>query len=185
MADKIMLIRHGEKPGEPPPPFGVDETGQEDQEELAVRGWQRAGAIACLFAEWTAASRPPGLTTPRTIYASAVVHHGGRSLRPQRTVKPLAAVLEIAVDTQFALGDEPNLAVAAQQTPNSVLIAWHHEAIPTLANAILGSDTMCPQHWPEERFDVVWVFDRAPGQVGWQFSQVPQMLLAGDRPNPI
>jgi hypothetical protein len=184
MADKIMLIRHAEKPGEPPPPFGVDETGQPDQEALAVRGWQRAGALTCLFAEWTAASHHPGLATPRTIYASAAGQHS-RSLRPQHTVKPVAAVLGIIVDTQFAEGNEPELARAAQQAPGPVLIAWHHEAIPALANAILGGDTMCPQHWPKERFDVVWVFDRAPGQVGWQFSQVPQMLLAGDSPNPI
>jgi hypothetical protein len=185
MADKIMLIRHAEKPGEPPPPFGVDETGQEDPVELVVRGWQRAGAIACLFAQWTAASRPSGLMTPGTIYATAAVHHAGRSLRPQHTVTPLAAVLNIAVDIQFALGDEADLAVAAQQGPNTVLIAWHHERIPGLANAILGNNTTCPQVWPDERFDVVWVFDRAPGQAGWQFSQVPQMLLAGDSPNPI
>jgi hypothetical protein len=149
-----------------------------------VRGWQRAGAIACLFAKWTAACRHPGLTAPQTIYASAAVHHS-RSLRPQHTVKPLAAVLGITLDTQFAVGEEPGLAQAAQQAPDSVLIAWHHEAIPALANAILGSNTMSPQHWPEKRFDVVWVFDRAPGRVGWRFSQVPQMLLAGDSPNPI
>ena len=33
------------------------------------------------------------------------------------------------------------------------------------------------------RFDMVWVFDRQAS--GWTFSQVPQMVLAGDSPIPI
>ena len=46
---KIMLVRHAEKPGEPPPPHGVDPAGEKDKDSLIVRGWQRAGALACLF----------------------------------------------------------------------------------------------------------------------------------------
>ena len=184
MADRIMLIRHAEKPGDLPPPFGVDETGQQNKEELAVRGWQRAGAVAALFAPGTAASRNPLLATPQTVYATRQEHHAN-SLRPQHTVGPLAAVLGIAPKLDFTVGDEAALASAAQSAAGPVLICWHHERIPDIANAILGNSTTCPQHWPDDRFDVVWVFDRTPGQAGWQFSQVPQQLLAGDRPDPI
>ena len=67
----------------------------------------------------------------------------------------------------------------------AVLIAWHHKKIPAVANAIIGDTTTCPQTWPSERFDMIWVFERDAGQASWRFSQVPQLLLAGDSANPI
>lgn len=36
-----------------------------------------------------------------------------------------------------------------------------------------------PKMWPEDRFDVVWVFTRRKDH-SWTFTQVPQLLLAGD-----
>ena len=182
MADKIMLIRHAEKPGEPaPPPFGVDESGAQNSDELIVRGWQRAGALACLFSSWGVPIHA-GLLVPVTIYAAAVAHHS-HSLRPQHTVAPLCARLGINPIIDIALGNEATLAVQAQAAVGPVLIAWHHEAIPELANIILGNTTTCPQEWDATRFDLVWVFDRTA--TGWQFSQVPQLLLAGDSVTPI
>jgi hypothetical protein len=65
-----------------------------------------------------------------------------------------------------------------------VLIAWEHEAIPAIANRILGDMTRCPQKWPDTRFDLVWVLDRQPSG-HWTFAQVPQMLLSGDSAMPI
>jgi hypothetical protein len=184
MADKIMLIRHAEKPDDLPPDFGVDEAGRQNPDELVVRGWQRAGALACLFSPRMAQCRDPALATPRAIYASAAVQHS-RSLRPQHTVEPLAAWLRITPNVSFAVGGEAELAGAATGAPGAVLIAWHHEKIPAIANAIIGNGTTCPQHWPGERYDMIWVFDRNAEHGAWHFSQVPQSLLAGDRATPI
>lgn len=182
MADKIMIVRHAEKPDEPPPIYGVSLSGEQDPQSLIARGWQRAGALACLFAVHGAAPRP-GLATPRTIYATAAVHHDGRSLRPQETVSAVAALLEIDVSVGFDLGQEPALAASAAAASGPVLIGWHHEAIPALANAILGNSTAVPQKWPGDRFDMVWVFDKSGHD--WRFSQVPQLVLSGDLASPI
>jgi hypothetical protein len=66
-----------------------------------------------------------------------------------------------------------------------VLIAWQHEASPAIANQILGNDTTAPQKWPGSRFDLVWVFDLDAGSGTYTFTQVPQLLLAGDSPDVI
>jgi hypothetical protein len=46
---KIMFIRHGEKPERSGVAVGIDQNGNEDKESLTVRGWQRAGAIDSIF----------------------------------------------------------------------------------------------------------------------------------------
>jgi hypothetical protein len=179
MTHKIMIVRHAEKPGEPPPPHGVDATGEKSKESLIVRGWQRSGALACLFSTWGAAARP-GLGVPTTIYAT---NPGTKSERPLETVSAVASILNIVVNEGFGEGQEPALAAAAQAADGPVLIGWHHENIPAIANVILGNITTCPQKWPSSRFDVVWVFERS--DTSWSFSQVPQMVLSGDQPTPI
>jgi hypothetical protein len=82
-------------------------------------------------------------------------------------------------NVDFTVGNEAGLVGAAKAAPGVVLIAWHHEYIPTIANAIVGNATTCPQTWPSERFDMIWVFNRNDRQSSWNFSQVPQLLLAG------
>jgi hypothetical protein len=38
-----------------------------------------------------------------------------------------------------------------------------------------------PKHWPDERFDLIWVLVRQPGEeLAYRFVSVPQMLLADD-----
>jgi hypothetical protein len=38
-----------------------------------------------------------------------------------------------------------------------------------------------PRHWPDERFDLIWVLVRQPGAaLSYRFVSVPQMLLADD-----
>jgi hypothetical protein len=64
-------------------------------------------------------------------------------------------------------------------------VSWEHEHIPAII-ARLGQVTPRPPgSWPGDRFDIVYVFTRTASGSGWDFSQVPQMLLAGDSPDPI
>ena len=64
-------------------------------------------------------------------------------------------------------------------------MCWQQDYIPKIANYILGNKTTAPQDWPDDRFDMVWVFDRDPATALYSFRQVPQNLLMGDWATPI
>jgi hypothetical protein len=181
-ASKIMIIRHAEKPDDAGTVLGVTIEGHQDPEELTVRGWQRAGALATFFAPPDAHLRDQRIEKPVTIFASRAAPHS-KSLRPQHTVEPLVELVgreKLRLD--FSEGEEQQLVAAAEAVAGVVLISWHHEAIPAIKDLLLG-DHSPPRKWDKERFDLVWVFTRTTGS--WRFEQVPQLLLAGDKPNPI
>jgi hypothetical protein len=181
-----MVIRHAEKPTSQ---FtGVKETGESSAHDLIVRGWQRAGALACLFAPARGPLQDPLLASPEFIFASAAADDpdpgNSKSRRPQETVTQLAQLLGVDIDLNFSKGQEGNLVAAAQQCSGPVLIAWQHENINAIANAILGNDS-APQDWPGGRFDVVFVFTLDAVDGTYSFAQVTQRLLTGDSADPI
>ncbi len=181
---KIMFIRHGEKPaaGEP----GFQEDGTADKKSLAVPGWARAGALVAVF------TRPggwAGLATPLRIFAAGV--EGDDSQRPRETVVPLARKLGVSIDDRHGKDDLDALlgALMTAGDPGEVLVSWEHKALAkALSRGGLGPGVaisgQIPQQWPDDRFDVVWVFDRDSDRE-YRFSQVPQLLLAGDLPGGI
>jgi len=179
-ASKIMIIRHAEKPSVDGTVGGVSAQGTQDPEELIVQGWQRAGALVRLFQPLNGQFVSARLATPNVIFASGLGHHS-KSLRPQHTVLAVSNLLGLEIDTSHTKGDEADLVLDAMSTDGVVLIAWEHELIPTIANAILGNSSTCPQTWLDDRFDLVWVFDSRPNSGGFAFDQVPQMLLPGDQ----
>lgn len=188
---KIMVIRHAEKPPTSDddssgksdslegPPFGVDADGKNDNESLIVRGWQRAGALTCLFAPSFGALQNAELATPQFLFAS-----DSKSQRPLETIAPLGAKLGLDATVEKK-GDYKKIADEAMACGGIALISWQHQDIPHIANHILGNKTTAPQKWPGDRFDVVWVFDLDPTTKLYSFSQVPQCLLDGDSPDPI
>ncbi len=69
------------------------------------------------------------------------------------------------------------------QRSGTTLICWERTAIADIV-AHLGTVTpKPPATWPDDRFDVVFVFTRSGS--GWAFTQVPELLLPGDKPSPI
>jgi hypothetical protein len=183
----IYIIRHGEKPADPVPgqpataPFGVDDQGNQDVHSLLPLGWQRSGALTALFDP----ARGPlqaGLQVPGTLlspsYGSA---DKTTAHRTYQTIQGLSARLGIAIVSDFAEGQEPQLAAAVvSEYDGVVLICWEHDHIPALANALpTVAGSAIPQVWPGDRFDVVLTFTLASdGQ--YAFGQIPQLLLAGD-----
>jgi hypothetical protein len=93
-------------------------------------------------------------------------------------------LIGVDINLTFSKGEERELAEAAKACHGPVLIAWRHEGIPLISNAILGT-AAAPQSWPKERFDVVFVFTLNPSTGTYSFAQVTQRLLAGDPAEPI
>jgi hypothetical protein len=180
---KIMIIRHAEKPKADGTDAGVSPEGVPDPEELTVRGWQRSGALIRFFAPVGRQFSHVEIVTPDLIFASAVAHHS-KSLRPHHTVLALADFLGQKLVLKHPKGDEDALVADVLSRSGAVLIAWEHEAIPGIANQILGNATTCPQKWPGDRFDLVWVFNPTGGG-GWTFTQIPELLLPDDRDDVI
>ena len=183
-ANKIMIIRHAEKPDDAGGVSGVSLQGSQDTEDLTPRGWQRSGALVRFFAPFEQGFGSAVLSLPDSIFASAVASHS-KSFRPQHTVLALAEFLGKQIHTGHAKGNEVELVQEVVSTPGNILIAWEHEAIPFIANQIVGDTSTCPQSWPGERFDLVWVLHRPSGNDPWVFAQVAQLLLSGDRSNLI
>jgi broad specificity phosphatase PhoE len=169
---RIMFIRHAEKPHEPPceNDDGVKHSGAMDEEGLAVRGWQRAGALVHFFTSQSALS-------PDLIFAAGV-GEGSPSHRPKQTVMPLAEWLGIKIHDSHLRDDIKPLINDVLGRAGVVLVSWEHHRILDIV-AQLPHTPAAPANWPDGRFDIVWILDRVGDT--WKFSQLPQMLLAGDR----
>ena len=183
-ATKIMVIRHAEKPSSSPPPYGVTAKGEREKESLIVRGWQRAGALASFFAPANGSFQDSSLAEPQFLYASKPTKRNG-SRRPIETITPLADKLAIRINFNHPKDEPKEMLEEVFLCAGVVLICWQHEFIPEIANKILGNKTTAPQDWPEDRFDMVWVFDRDAATGHYDFKQVPQSLLMGDWAIPI
>ncbi|GAB2540831.1 hypothetical protein [Nocardia heshunensis] len=185
LPDTVMIIRHAEKPTGSGKPYGITEDGERDEESLTVRGWTRAGALVDLFDPRGSDGKPtalrPGLSKPATIFASDPGGHGSK--RPGQTVTPLAAALELTIDSRYPKGQEAQLVAALGGAAGPVLISWQHENIGAIIGQLGTVTPTPPKSWPDDRFDIVYVFTRSGA--GWNFTQVPQVLLAGDSPTPI
>ena len=178
-ATKIMIVRHAEKPFARFAPYGVTINGEPNKESLTVRGWQRAGALANLFAPTNGQFQHRLLAQPQFLYTSAFIKRSG-SMRPIETITPLAEKLAIRINSDFPRSAVDEMAEDVLRCEGVVLICWQREYIPKIAVSILGSTGIAPAKWPESWFDMVWIFDRNRSSGSYRFHQVHQRLLSGD-----
>ena len=182
-AQRIMLIRHAEKPYDDGKEDnkGVRMDGSSSAESLAVRGWQRAGALALLFGSAELA-QSRGLSVPQHLYASdpdKADKVGSKSRRPKQTLIPLAQRLDFQINASWLKGQETRLCQDVLNCSGTVLISWQHELIPKIAAAIPGGKIPQTRKWDDARFDLVWVFDLLPDG-NYSFKELHQALLSGD-----
>jgi hypothetical protein len=175
----IFLIRHGEK-GVHPPPHGVTLEGQHDRHSLTPRGWQRAGALALLFAPQVGSLRP-GILTPDELFAPDYSKEP-EDKRTYQTIEPLGELIGQTTQQPYAVGEEEDLgALLSTSTSGVTLVCWEHNHLPAIVQAITPSKGELPTGWPDDRFDMIWAMTRGTDGV-FEWSQAAQLLLDGDRP---
>jgi hypothetical protein len=179
----IYIIRHAEKPLKPPL-SGVDYDGGQNEHSLLPRGWQRSGALAAVFHPDFGPVRA-GLRTPTVLVAPSWGHPGKTAAhRSYQTIQGLSEQLGVPITSQFAQGQEQQLAESLVRSHSGVvLICWEHKHIPAIASSLpVVSGTAIPRNWPDDRYDIIWSFTLVPepGPVRYTFGQIPQRLLAGD-----
>ena len=136
LPNKIMIIRHGEKPSKNPGkhgPFDVEEDGEAGNgKSLIVTGWQRAGALNAFFAPYGSTPSNSLIARPDYIYAGSP---NSESQRPCETVTPLAAWMGYTQGSpQFNVtytigGGEADMVQSALAQSGVVLICWEHDNI--------------------------------------------------------
>lgn len=183
-ATKIMLIRHAEKPAKDAAPYGVSLSGDRSKESLEVRGWQRAGALASLLAPNNSHFQHASLAKPQYLFASKPLLRKG-SRRPLETLIPLSQKLGLRIHYNFSRSEFEGMINEVVLCNGVVLICWQREYIPAIAAQILRSQKIAPLIWPEDCFDMIWVFDLVRSSAKYTFKQVPQKLLGGDVNTPI
>jgi hypothetical protein len=164
----ILIIRHGEKPGDPAtdnPADGIN---------LSTRGYERAAALA----PYVIAT----FGTPAFLFATQESKH---SNRPVETITPLSQALKLQINSNYADADYAALAGgilgSGTYAGKLVLICWHHGTIPALTQALGGQPPV--SSWPGTAFDRVWQLNYPPGTKSGQalpVANLAQKLLFGD-----
>ena len=187
---KIMILRHAEKPPDPPNkkgPWDMQEDGQSGGgKSLIVPGWRRAGALVHFFAPYESKPATPGIETPSHIYAASP--KGTETQRPWETVTPLAEWLGYKegsekFDTSYKIGDEQDLVKSVLGNSSPVLICWEHiHIMPDMIGEInkaypIENYKEIPKQFPNV-FYLVWILDLKDGKYTW--SSVRQNLMPGD-----
>lgn len=132
----VLIIRHAEKP----------DTGK----HLAPAGVQRALAYVSFFRSLKLDAHPVKLDH---LFAA---QESKNSDRCRETLLPLSNALHLKIHSSFDLSEAGRLANKARRTYSgeTVLICWHHGAIPELLKAF-GADpkTLLPRGmWPDDVF---------------------------------
>jgi hypothetical protein len=185
-----MIIRHAEKPPDPPNtkgPWDVQADGQPGGgKSLIVPGWQRAGALNAFFAPYKSKPAKRHIATPDFIYAA---DPKGETQRPCETVTPLAVWLgykqggkrfNVSYDVS---GGEKDLAKSVLKQSGVVLICWEHDNImPHIMCAIsakvpISNYESILDPFPDV-FYLVWILDLK--KKGYEWRSVNQNLMAGD-----
>ncbi len=164
---QVLIIRHGEKPGEP----STDSPA--DSPDLSTQGYERAASLAVYV--------PATFGKPDVLFATQASKN---SNRPVETITPLANTLGLTINDNYADDDYATLATALLTEPEYagklVLICWHHGKIPELTSALGGLPPT--GHWKGHVFDRVWQIDYPVNgaTTGLPVTDIPQKLMYGD-----
>ena len=144
MATSLLVLRHGEKSGDPLDPH------------LTPAGVERAKKLADFI--------PGVLGVPSFIYAAANSLHSRRSFE---TVKPLSEATGVPIDASFVDQDYGALALQVrsdEKFKDTVgVVCWHHGNIPSLMNSLGGVAGQYPNPWPFNVFNWILIAEFGTG----------------------
>ena len=146
--ETIIFVRHGEKPS-----AGLG--------QLSSRGLNRALALPRVIA--ASFARPDAIFAPNP--ADRKLDHGipYDYIRPLATIEPTAVALGMPVDTRFGVNGLNGLVKSLTRKDYrdaTVLVAWEHHQIVTLARRLLarhGGDEASVPAWAQDDFDSIYV----------------------------
>ncbi len=172
---KIVILRHGEKPGDSNSPDTAAEP------DLSSEGVVRAKSLATVI--------PEDFGAPDFLVAAA---SSDKSYRPVETLQPLATKLQFNDDRfvqSFANEDYERLAGElvnkSKYASKLVIVCWHHGNIPQLARALGVTPAQmvtAPEYnlekdkWNSAVFDRFWILDYA-APAGVAFQSVAQNIV--------
>jgi broad specificity phosphatase PhoE len=140
MKNRILVMRHAEKPDDPLDPH------------LSAAGRQRAKSLPQFILN--------KFGKPDFVFASMVSAH---SSRPVETVDVLSRAIGITVDTTYADQDYGALAhdlkTESRFVDHLILVCWHHGNIPNMMHALGAPDQQYPDPWPRTTFNLILQMD--------------------------
>lgn len=168
----VIVCRHAEKDD--------DSDGKDDiLHELSATGLQRAEALKTMFLK---ADLPAGLYHPDRCVASK---GNTASDRPLKTIEPYQLDAGLPMNAKYdAEKDHKVLGPWLAQRLDVTMACLEHSAIVDTCKGLGKISPALPKAWDSKRFDLFWVFGSDDGK-SWTFTQVPQMLLPGDKSTPI
>ena len=137
---RIIIVRHAEK------------TEIDSDSGLSELGTLRAAALSSAIPQTFG-------RIDHVIAAQSTAH----SVRPLRTVEPLALALGVRVVQAWKTREHHELAEALHTVPEydqrQVLICWRHKSLRDLALALGAADA---EPWPESEYDRTWLLEATP-----------------------
>jgi hypothetical protein len=158
----ILLIRHGEKPGDP----CADDVKGGDV-HLSPAGQERAQAYVKYFERYAAQPVGSGEPLPVNLDCVFAAANTGSSHRPKETVAPFAAASGRPFNTDIPdadYGDLISLLGGSTYAGSSILVCWHHGKIIDFANSLLRVNGQPPPQLPEAS---TWPSSYSCSVFGW------------------
>lgn len=131
--DKVVLIRHGEKP--------------ESGDNLSCQGENRALQLPKVLHEKFSV---PDHTLVPALETGKSTHHA----RMFQTVTPFAVKYGLKIDSKYGETEYDKVARHVLKKSGTVLLVWEHKAIPNIAAALGVAN---PPEWKGADFDSIWV----------------------------
>lgn len=142
MPQRILLMRHAEKPDDPTDP------------DLSPQGKGRANRLATYI--------PRTFVSIGWLFAAASSKH---SVRPIETITPLSQAIHVPINQDIADQDYSVLADHLLRQPTytgaTVLVCWHHGHLPDLAEALGVPPAEVGERWDPAVSDLIWELDFA------------------------